>query len=650
MNSLVIVLVLGLLVVSTITLGVKAQTTETTLELTVRQVVVEDGVASITGPAASIKVDLYDNLGKELISSGKTGTNGVVTFPLDEKYPLSAKGLFYTTIKVDGTDNGIFTCQQGQACQETLFSIDGLSPDLEDGILIVKVVRSSNLNEPVAGIQFNAWPMDQNGTALKLPIVGFGGKFVYDWSGVVCITNEEGYCAADLHGYFKWAEDTSGSKVSLIVLKFGTIFTYDGASIAVPEGGFSRVSIAVNEKGKLDDCIFKVAPTDKVLNPSCMDKLHQTATAQATRTINPADYEVFNNAMVQASILSKETADLFAEHEPDQAMISKLLENAAGDVYNPASQVKIILYVNRIIHGDYGAAIDKPAFDKTVEITSPNDPDNLLGVCKVNKLGECVSIIDRSLLLTTDGLLEFRVLADGFDNSIMICRDEPVCEQHAYTVSGLTGYKDAIILYKVVRTDDYSIPVENVVITAGGSLSSGYYRGCYSDINGTCPIYMNETGFKWTNEGDGDSASPGAMVNWNRGYFDPSNPPAKDDRLVVYYVAVDKIGKVADCIFTSPLDYSGKSTVCKAKQKALQTAIAGYTATPTITITPLPSATPTATEVPPTPTITLTPSPTPQAGLSDVFTNSRGIVIAVGVLIILIIAGLSLFIWKRKNR
>ncbi|GEM_PF-5662690 len=109
MKKVAILIILGGMFLLCMSFRVNAQTETTTLELAVRQVVVEEDVASITGLVAGSKVELYDNLGAELIASGTSDSNGKIIFPLDEKYPLSAESLFYTTVKVDGFDNGVFT-------------------------------------------------------------------------------------------------------------------------------------------------------------------------------------------------------------------------------------------------------------------------------------------------------------------------------------------------------------------------------------------------------------------------------------------------------------------------------------------------------------------------------------------------------------
>lgn len=660
MRKRITLILLGGICIFCMNFRVNAQT-ETTLELTVRQVVVDNEIASITGPAASSNVELYDNLGEELIASGISDSNGKVAFPLDDKYPLSGKGLYFTTMKVDGVSNGIFTCQQGQTCQETLFSIDGLNPDLNDGILIVKVARSSNLDEPVEGIQVNAWPTD--GFGVPIPAgsirIGTAGNSIIYYEGVPCITNDEGYCGAYLQDYFNFNENENHNPSAVVTLKLGGVITYDGASITVPENAIGRASIAVDEKGKLDDCVFKSAPMDKLLNPSCMEKVHQTATAQATITVNPADYNVFNNAMIQASLLSKDTANLFSAHKSDQEKITAFLEEAANSTFNPATQVKLILYVNEITNDGYNAKIGDFAVRKTVEITSPENSEEMLGACKINSLGECVSIIDRSTLLAPDGLLKFHILADGYDNGILICQNNDICEQHVYTVVGLTGKKDAILLYKVVRDEKYFEPVQNIIITAGMSditsrvptiyemSSDKSIKGCVTDKYGVCPVYVNDVGAVWKKDGNSEHVEIRVYITGNISN-DVVLPYAKDDQLVIYQIAVNGSGTVNDCTFTSPLTYEIPRPVCAAKKKALQTAIAGYTATPTVTVTPLPSSTPTATEVPPTPTIALAPNPTPVSGIFE----GKSAPLAIGGLVLLIIllgGGTWLILRARKK-
>jgi hypothetical protein len=243
----------------------------------------------------------------------------------------------------------------------------------------------------------------------------------------------------------------------------------------VVESGLTQIQVAVDQDDKMDDCIFKNPPLRGTINKSCLEKVHLTATAEALGPADPAALELMNNALVQASLLSKEKMDLFADHVSNKVQISDMLGGVGEEVFSSETHVKLIFYVNKIINNEFNAAIGDPAVDATVEITSPEDPDNLLGACKVNKLGECIAVIDRSVLLAPDGFLKFHVIADGFDNGVMICKDEPICEQSAYTVFGLRGYNDAILLYKVVNESDYSLPVQGLQITAGRG-KSDYYR------------------------------------------------------------------------------------------------------------------------------------------------------------------------------
>jgi len=168
LKRIFIILFLGGILLSLFGFQAHTLTATTTLELTVRQVVVTDDVASITGPSVNAKVELFDNLGEELISSGATDSDGRIEFILDKKYPLSGKGLFYTTVLVDGVNNGVFTCEQGITCTKAVFSVEGLNPDLNDAILVVNVVRSDNLSEPVEGIPVNVWPVDAKGIPLVI--------------------------------------------------------------------------------------------------------------------------------------------------------------------------------------------------------------------------------------------------------------------------------------------------------------------------------------------------------------------------------------------------------------------------------------------------------------------------------------------------
>jgi hypothetical protein len=639
--------------------GVSARAESATLELTVYQVEVIDEAASITGLAEGVKVELYDNLGEELIDSGTVDSDGKVTFVLDDQYPLSGRGLYHTVVVVDGTSNGDITCEQGLTCQVDVFSGEGFDPDSNDALLIVKVVRSADLVTPVEGVQVNVWPADAN----DIPLVvekSWNGKWysngqpmVVEYIGVPCISNADGYCAAYLARNYRWEERNWGQYETNTVVKFGTTIIHDASYNWVRENGLTQIQVTVDQDDKIDDCITKSPPARGTINQSCLEKVHLTATAEALGPADPVALEALNNALVQASLLSKDTMELFADHAPDEIQISEMLKAAEEGSIKSGTGVKLILHVFIIVNNEFNAAIGDPAVDAKVEITSPDNPDHLLGACQVNRLGECITIIDRSILLAADSFLKFHVVADGFDNGVMVCRDEPICDQFAYTAIRFRGYNDAVVLYKVVNGVDYSLPVQGLQITAGRG-KSGYYRGCYSDKNGICPIYVDDSEFAWKTEGDGDAASPGAEVNWNSG-FDINHPLVKDDRLVIYYLAVDKLGKLEDCTFASPLDYEGtgyhKYPDCAVKKKALQTAIAGYTATPTVTVTPTITVTPTVTATPlpsATPTMTLTPTPTPQPGL---FAGESAPLAFGGItLLIILLGGGAWWLLRARNK
>jgi hypothetical protein len=613
----VIITLLVSLTAAAFSLGVSAQADTATLELTVYQVAVIDEVAAITGPAAGVEVELYDILGEELIASDTVGSDGKVSFTLDDRYPLSGRGVYHTVAKVDGTSNGEITCEQGQTCPVAAFSVEGFDPDSSDAILIVKVVRSDDLVTPVAGVQINAWPKDNNGIPLQLPIIGLAGAKDWDYSGVACISNPDGLCVMYLKKYFNWVEDNDHLLMARLILKFGNLFTYDGSSLSVTDDAVHMGSIAVDENNKLDDCIFKPAPGNTQLNPSCMDKVHQTATAQATITVNPEIQKNINNVVIQTYKLTKDTIDIFASHNPDQSKIAEFLNKADQGTFSTDLQVKIILQVVKINNDGVLAFFDGPAIGTTVEITSPENPDILLGACTVNSLGECISIIDRSILLAQDGFVKFRVLADDYDNGILICSDAPICEQRVYTVVNLTGKKDAIFLYKFVREDNLMEPVANVTANVlRGTLNKHDFEGegCQSDEYGACPIYALDPGME---SADG-SVWTQVNINGNSGYDTDWGGP-QDDHLGIFKIAISRSGSVVDCTFFSPLNitlskYANPS--CFKIKRALQTAVAGYTATPTVTITPtltstptstittLPSSTATATEIP-----TATPKP-----------------------------------------
>jgi hypothetical protein len=656
MRKRIVLILLGGICLLFMNFRVIAQTQSTTLELSVRQVVVEDGVASITGPAANIKVELYDNLGEELIASGTSDANGQVTFPLDDKYPLSGKGLFHTVVKVDGISNGEFTCQQGQTCQETVFLADGLSSDKEDGILIVKVVRSGNPFERVGGIKVYVWPTDGSGNPIPANSIRLDTNMnnrIY-YQGVPCVTNQEGYCAAVLRNYFIWVKDAAGEAVTQAVINFGNEYVYDLTTIKVPEGGLIQVTIPVDEKGMLDDCVSKIPPTDLELSSSCMDKLHQTATAQVQSPADPIAIANMNRAIVQASQLSRNTADLFAVIIPDLIKINELIAGSNSS-HDPLTQIKIILNVNNITNYGIRTKVGDFALGKEVAIYKQDDSAQLLGACEVNGLGECVIILSRTDVLDFDNLIKFRVMADGYDNGILVCKDQPICEQRAYTVTGLIGENDAILLIKIVQEEDLTKPVQHLPSSVHSKIETRewdilYHEYHYTDKFGTRPIYISG-GNSWINEGGKNFEFINVYIGSSFGN-DTFHLKIIDGQLNTYYFAVDKTGKFADCVFTSPFTYNPVlfiSSDCSAKKKSLQTAIAGYTATPTVTITLLPSSTPTATKVPPTPTATLIPSPTPLEGVGNDFGNSRGLFVAGGILIVLMIAGLGVYLWKRKN-
>jgi hypothetical protein len=212
----VIITLLVSLTATVFSLGVSAQADTATLELTVYKVEVIDEVATITGLAAGARVELYDNLGEELIASDTVGTDGKITFTLDDQYPLSGRGFYHTVVIVDGTSNGEITCEEGQTCQVTAFSVEGFDPEENDAILIVKVIRSDDMNTPVEGIQVNVWPADTN----DIPLVvekSWNGKWypngqpmIVEYNGVPCISNSDGLCAAYLSRNYLW-EEKNGS-------------------------------------------------------------------------------------------------------------------------------------------------------------------------------------------------------------------------------------------------------------------------------------------------------------------------------------------------------------------------------------------------------------------------------------------------------
>ena len=669
MRKVAKMMILGGLLFSTLGYHVQAQSNETKLELTVRQVVITEEVADITGPAAGVKVELYDNLGEELIDSGTVDSDGKITFTLDDQYPLSSKGLFHTFVKVDDMSHGVFTCQQGQTCQAVVFSIDGLDPDREDGILIVKVIRSDDLVTPVEGVQVNVWPADVNNIEIPQPrIIDGNGKMV-DYNGVQCISNTDGYCVVLLNQLFRWEENYAQVLVANTLVKFSGEISEDASYNWVPENGLLIIPAAVDENGKLNDCVYRRIPASGILSSTCKEKQQQTATAQATMTVYPSDYDGLNNAILQARSLSQETTDLFAVHNPDQDNIAEFLSEAKETSFDSTTQVKIHLVVTRISNNGEIAFFDGPAAGKLVEITSPGNPDTLLGACQVNRLGECISIIDRSKLLSPDGFIKFRILADGYDNGIIVCEDGSLCEQHSYTVSGFTGEKDAMALFKVVSAKDYSLPIPDIQIVAGKSSQNANCingtsctfhtlnaRGCITNEDGVCAIYANDEDFTWFIDDLGDYVFLEALAN-TRGRRDANNPYPYDNQFRIYYIAMDRLGKVIDCTFTSPLIFryplysNHDSPSCFAKQKALKTAIAGYTATPTVTVTPTVTLTPTVTATPlpsATPTVTLIPTPTPRSGL---FASESAPLAFGGIaLLIVLLGGGAWWLLRTRNK
>ena len=404
-----------------------------------------------------------------------------------------------------------------------------------------------------------------------------------------------------------------------------------------------------------------------------MEKLHLTATAEAQVTIDPVAQAAVNNAVISANELSKKTTDLFNGHAPDPDKTVQLVETPNDGDINIVLQMKLILYVNEINNDGYNANIGKPAIGSIVEITKSDDPEKLLGICKVNILGECVTILNRLDILDSDRLAKFRVIADGFDNGILICRNTSVCEQHAYTVTGLQVIKDAIILVKIVEASELtqSFPnkiiytgKENTQITSwgyGGSygwwmIKKDFRRTCKSDMNGACPLYIDDVEFFWEEiegkvKGKVDIAVTGPDEN------DSHNVYVADGQLLVISVAVTENGSLDDCTFSSALEHKQANAFCSIKNKALLTAIAGYTATPTMTATPTDTVTPTvtvtstvtATPLPSaTPTATLIPTPTPQPGLF--VGGSAPLAIGGIVLLIVLLGGGAGWILRGRRR
>jgi hypothetical protein len=670
---IIIITLLVSLTAAVFSLSVSAQA-DTTLELTVYKVEVVDEVASVTGLAVGAEIELNDNLGEGLLDSGTTNMDGKVIFTLDERFPLSAKGLYHTLVKVDGVSNGLLTCQQGSTCQDNAFATEGLQPDLEDALLIVKVVRSIDLQAPVEGVKLIITRADSEGVPEPAErfftgeFDGNGAIYIYK-TDLPCISDANGFCVTYINTFYQFLENNDRQLVANTTVQMGQSVTYDAASINVAEGEIRMTKIAVNEKGKLDDCIFKPAPSDTLLNPSCRDKAHKTATAQATITVDPSYYKVINNAIVQASLLSKDTMHLFSGYKPDPSEVAPFLKNANGDSFDPTTQIKIVLHVKTITNDGYNAFIDVLAVGKTVAITTPDNPDTLLGACRVNTLGECISVIDRLNLLAPDGFLKFRVLADGYDNGIQVCLDGNICEQRVYTVERFSGALDSIVLFKVVRSDNHLIPVSDVKIGSGidsfnqsGSWGNDYvfhetkWTGCTTDEYGVCAIYATADGFWWFKDEVGDYVDVNAGINMGN-LHDANEPDPYDDQFMIYTIAVDHIGKTVDCTFSNPLTYEyplndrRDARSCFVNRKILQTAIAGYTTTPTVTITPTVTLTPTVTATPlpsETPTATLIPTPTPKPGLFA--GESAPLAIGGIALLLVLLGGGTLVILRARNK
>jgi hypothetical protein len=665
MRNIIGAAMLGGLLFSLLGYHVQAQTTETKLELTVYTVEINDGDTIISEPGPA-EVDFYDNLGDVLLTSRRASSNGKVTIILDDRFPLSGKGLYHTLVVVDDVSNGEVTCQMGTTCQVNVFSVNDLDPDHDDALMIVNVVRSDDLITPVEGVQVNVWPADREGrlitnTRFKLP----SGKLI-EYNGQPCVSDSDGYCVVHLEQVYRWEVDSNRVHLTNTAIRSGSEVVHDASNNWVPEGSVFFVRVAVDQDGRLDDCTFKPPPFSGVLSRSCLQKVQRTATAVAGQVVDQLARAAANEAVVQASLLSRETMELFAAHEPDQAKIQDYLSEQGSSAFNPKTQVKLILSVEKISNNGYNAFLDGPAIGELVEITRPDDPDHLMGACEVNILGECISLIERSEMLAPDGYLKFRVLADGYDNGILLCLEGPVCEGRAFTVIKLLGKKDAVLLYRIVTAADHWIAAPNVLISAGEKIieqqlwgyiggkyiydTSEFSRGCLTDRDGICPIYVSEEGFVWKSVNGMDYVIPPLYVTGQTAN-DSISPYPRDDRLMVYSVAVDRSSRPVDCTFSSPLTASEPSALCAARKKALQTAIAGYTATPTVTITPTVTLTPTMTATPlpsATPTVTLIPTPTPRPGL---FAGETAPLAYGGIaLLIILLGGGAWWLLSKRNR
>lgn len=659
---------MGCMIFSIFTIRGKANPITTAFEITVRQVAVADGVASITGLAAGATVDLYDNLGQELLDSGMTDSDGRVKFTLDDRYPMSGKSVYNTMAAVNGINNGVITCSRNQICQVDLFAVSGLRTDSNDALLIAKVVRSDNLAVPVEGIQFDVWPLDTAGIPLNLEQIPLSSSGAGEYSGEKCISDTEGYCIAYVSQSFYWVSEIRDTLATNMTVRYDKINIFDGYGIWIPDGQIRMVDLAVDGKGHLADCTFKTPPQGIELPVSCMDKIHQTATVQAQITPDIAEQNAINAAVVQASRLSHDTAELFYLHKVDKSQIDALIEssNTLGP-YDP-QKIKIILYVNEIINDGSLAVIGGPVIGNDVIIYEQDDPGQVLGACRTTSLGECMVRLDRSVIRTPDGLMRFRVIADGYDNGIQICENKLFCELHIFTPVDFSGKNDAIVMVKTVKEKQLLEPFQNAAIrTVGvnekgiprvlrlvgnnyivgqlskGSLGNGEFE-CYSNEDGFCPIYVDDL-YYWSTD---QTPNYGYVGIINNTYInDGLGVKVYDDRLTVINLAVDPGGSVEDCVFTSPMEQLFSLPVCLKKKNLLLTAQSLYTATPTMTITPLVSMTPTATEVPPTPITT--PTSFPEADLAS--SSLPGWVIPTATVVVLAILGVAIWaaIFRRKK-
>ena len=215
---------------STVDLGVKAENVTATIDLTVYQIVVEDGDAGISGPAAGVDVALYDNLGERALARATSGPDGKVKFILDEEYPLSALGLYHVLVKVAGKSKGIYTCQQGETCQQVAFTVKGLNPTLDDAVLVVKVVRSRDLIIPVEGFKMIVTRADDEGNPEPVERVYNGERYI-NKTDLPCISNADGFCVTYLNSYYQFTETYDRIRVANITIQVGQIVTNDANSV-----------------------------------------------------------------------------------------------------------------------------------------------------------------------------------------------------------------------------------------------------------------------------------------------------------------------------------------------------------------------------------------------------------------------------------